>query len=163
MKKKLNLRDSESLGDVLCLRQQQCEQLHHQVELLSVILDEVYLEMDLPFTPEYRHDRIVRLIVSLLGSPQEDGWLQNWINQEMDNVLDRLQEDLPDLTREERLIFSYSAAGFSNNLSSRLAGLSSDNATSVLRTRLKKEIRRLRSENKEEYLSLLPTKSCRIG
>lgn len=163
MKKDLNKQNFSTHENVLYLRQQQRIELHHKLEALATVLTEAIFEEEMQFTEEYRRERMKKMIQSLLGSVEEDGWLQEWMNFKMDNILLRLQEEMKGLTAEEKLVYCYSAAGFSNKLSAVLAGLSSDNAASVIKTRLRQDINKLKSDNKEEYLSLLPRKSCRIG
>ena len=145
------------------LRCAQRRRLNEEMVNLSVFLARWFLAEELHYTDEYRRARCMETVRQILGGPEGPGLLQQRINEEMDGILDRLQADFPSLQPEEILVYSYSMAGFTNNLSARLAGLRRDNAVSVIRNRLRTRICRSGSPHMEEYLTLLPHKGCRFG
>ena len=144
-------------------RMEQRVLMHDELVCLALLLTELYWEQDMQYVPAVCDERRYRLIGQILGGPDNIGLLQNKFNLNTGGVLDRLQLDVPDLRQEERLIFSYSAAGFTNYLSGHLAGLSGEGAAGVLKSRLRSRIQTLRTPNKHEYLAFLPKRSCRIG
>ena len=137
--------------------------LQREMAGLAYFLTELYRIEDMQYMEKERDRKLDSLIQNLLGGPDGLGWLQAVQNKTMDGILDRLRGDMPDIRREELLIFSYSAAGFNNTLSCHLAGLSCENAVSTMRSRLRNRIILLKTPYKAEYLALLPEKGCRIG
>lgn len=142
--------------------QQRC-QLHDLLVGMAVILTEWFYEEDLQLKAEYREQRFREFIADMLGSREQWGALQYTLNHVTDGILDRLEHDFPRFSPEQVLIFSYSAVGFTNELSAKLAGLSCSNYVSVMKSRMRTAIQYSRSPYKEEYLVMLPEKSCRIG
>ena len=151
------------INPILRTRKLQRVALHREMAGLAYFITELYRIEDRQYKENERNRQLDKLIQNLLGGPDGLGWLQAVQNKTMDGILDRLREDMPDIRREELLIFSYSAAGFNNTLSYHLAGLSCENAVSTLRTRLRDRIILLKTPYKAEYLALLPEKGCRIG
>ena len=145
------------------LRRAQRRRMNEETVYLSIFLARWFLMEEMCYTDEYRRKKCMETLREMLGGPEGPGLLQQRINEVMDGILDRLQADFPDLHTVELLVFSYSMAGFTNNLSARLAGLRRDNAVSVIRNRLRSRIRRSGSPYMEEYLTLLPHKGCRFG
>ena len=81
----------------------------------------------------------------------------------MHGILSRLKQDFPTLHGKSILVFSYSAAGFTNQFSAKLAGLGGPEDASRIKTRLRERIGASDSPYKKEYLALLPRKGCRFG
>lgn len=157
---------NKQVGKYLSMNNLRCAQrrrLNEEMVNLSVFLARWFQAEELHYTDEYRRARCMETVRQILGGPDGPGLLQQRINEEMDGILDRLQADFPKLQTEELLVYSYSMAGFTNNLSARLAGLRRDNAVSVIRNRLRTRIRLSGSPYMEEYLTLLPNKGCRFG
>lgn len=147
------------------LRDRKLQQItmHREILNLSFFLSELILIEEMQYTETERKKKLNQLIQRTLGGPDGPGMLQQMQNAKMDRILDRLREDMPDIKREELLVFSYTIAGFNNTLSYHLAGLSCENAVSTMRTRLRSRIILLKTPYKAEYLALLPEKGCRIG
>ena len=145
------------------VRLKQRIRIHHELVTLAVFATEWLLTEELQFTDAYRQEKCLEKLRELLGGPDGPGMLQRKLNREMDDILERLQQDISDIRPVEQLLFSYSAAGFTNALSAHLAGLSSATAASVLKSRLRERILLSESACREEYLALLPKKGCRIG
>lgn len=112
----------------------------------------------------YLNQRWEREWRSQVGGPSFGyGALQKQMNATMDNILERLKADMPDISPDEFYAYSYFAAGFSTFLVAHLLGLKSAHDASAMKTRLKNELIILRSPYKHEYLELLPVQSCRFG
>ena len=118
---------------------------------------------DLHYIDSFRRKKCLEKLRELLGGPDKPGQLQEKMNREMDGVLDRLKADFPNLRYKDLLIFSHAAAGLTNDLSARLAGLSCGRSVSVIKSRLREQILDSDSPYAEEYLALLPPKGCRFG
>ena len=148
---------------LLRMRKLQRIRLHEELSALARLLGEWYWQNEemkeaLPYqNPEYRRQRMEREVSRILGNPEHGyGTLQQRLNQDMDNILERLQADLPHLSQQEIFAFSYFVAGFDNALVAHLSALPSATAASALKNKLKDEFLKLRSPNKFEYLELLP-------
>ena len=163
MKNRCNYTGAESVQPLLLLRESQKKMMQVEMSCMAQVIKELYYQDDLKMSDETRQRRMGELIHKLLGGPDGPGDLQKKMDRTMDGILQRLQEDFPQLGWQEILMFSYAAAGFSSELSYHLAGLSCSNAASVARSRLKRTIQYSHSPHKQEYLSLLPAKGCRIG
>ncbi len=149
--------------DLEFLRFTQKKKLVEETVGLAIFSAEWILAEDLNYTDEYRTQKCMKKLRELLGGPDGPGLLQKKMNEEMDGIMDRLQADFPKLKQEELLVFSHSVAGLTNDLSARLANLSCSIAVSVIRNRLRGQIRTSSSPNAAEYLALLPDKGCRFG
>ena len=99
----------------------------------------------------------------ILGGPTGPGLLQEKMEHHMHGILSRLKSDFPALSWKSIRVFSYSAAGFTNEFTAALLGLSSAAHASLLKTRLRERIEASDSPYKQEYLALLPRKGCRTG
>ena len=102
-------------------------------------------------------------LYKLLGGPTGPGLLQEKMEHHMHGILSRLRSDFPTLSWKSIRVFSYSAAGFTNEFTAKLLGLSSAAHASLLKTRLRERIEASDSPYKKEYLALLPRKGYRIG
>ena len=145
------------------LRFFQKKQINAELVCLAVFAAEWLFTEDLHYTDAYRKEKCMQKLREILGGPDGPGMLQEKMNEEMDGILDRLQTDYPDLKPESILVYSHTVAGLTNDLSARLAGLSSARAVSVIRNRLKERIHGSSSPYVSEYLALLPQKGCRFG
>lgn len=130
---------------------------------LAVFAARWFQTEDLRYTDTFRQQKCLDKLRELLGGPDGPGLLQDRMNREMDGILDRLMAEFPNLRWKDVLIFSHSAAGFTNDLSARLAGFGSPVSVSVVRSRLRERIGRSSSAHAQEYLALLPRKGCRFG
>lgn len=137
--------------------------MHHETVCLAVFACRWFQAEEMQYTDQYRQERCMDVLHQLLGGPVQSGWLQIKMNRQMNGIFERLCADMPLIRHEEILILSYSACGFTNEMSAHLAGLSSANCVSVIRCRLREKIQKLDSAYTEEYLSLLPRRTCRIG
>ena len=137
--------------------------MNRELVNLTIFAARWFLTEDLQYTDAFRRQKCLEKLRELLGGPEGPGLLQKRMNQEMDGILDRLKDEFPDLRWKELLIFSHSAAGFTNDLSARLAGLRSPVSVSVVRSRLRERIGISGSPNAQTYLALLPRKGCRFG
>ena len=145
------------------LRMQQRARVQEEMASLSIMLDEWFYQEDMQLTEQQRRLRSDRLLKRILGSAGADGLLQKRLNRQMEGILDRLREDLPDLKPVERLVLSLTGAGFSNYLICHLAGLSCENAAAVMKSRLRARFSTLNSPHRHEYLLLLSKSSCRFS
>lgn len=143
--------------------------MHRQLVCSSLLMTEWYWQEDMKMNPQfqepaYRQFRYQRLRNYLLGSPETGyGLLQQNMNSHMDGVLDRLHAHFPHWDIRHQLLFSYYSAGFTNYLVQHLLGLPTDNYASVVKSRMRDEIERLNRHDRDEYLILLPKRSCRFG
>lgn len=158
MKKTANQRLSQAQ-----IRFAQKKRMNQETVTLAIFAARWFEAEDLQYMDSFRRQKCLEKLRELLGGPEKPGLLQEKMNQVMDGVLDRLKADFPKLRHQELLIFTYAAAGLTNDLSARLAGLSSARAVSVLKCRLRERIRLSGSPYTEEYLVLLPLKGCRFG
>lgn len=160
--KEMKMGSARERASLLGLRHEQTVRLQEELVCLSEFLNEWYWQsLDMKDAqmyqdPAYREQRWERLQHILLGGPgYGDGLLQEKMNRVMNQILRRLSADIPTLSEREYFAFTYFAAGFSNRLVTHLAGLSSTNATAVLKCRMKDEFIKLSSPYKFEYLELL--------
>ena len=112
--------------------------MHHELVNLAVFARQWMEAEEMHFTETYRRERC-------------------------HGILSRLKSDFPALSWSSILVFSYSAAGFTNEFTAALLGLSSAAHASLLKTRLRERIEASDSPYKQEYLALLPRKACRTG
>ena len=145
------------------LRFCQKKRMNQEIVTLAVFAARWLQTEDLHYIDSFRRQKCLDKLRELLGGPNHPGLLQKKMNREMDGVLDRLKADFPSLRHLEQLIFSHAAAGLTNDLSARLAGLSCARAVSVMKSRLRERILLSDSPYAEEYLALLPPKGCRFG
>lgn len=157
------------LERVLLLRETQRVQMHHQLVNSALYLTEWYWQDDMRFSSQYQDRdyqllRYRRIRNQLLGSTETGfGLLQQNMNLQMDGIFDRMHLHFPHWDMNKQLLFSYYSAGFTNFLVQHLLDLSTANAASVLKCRMLDEIDRLNRDERDEYLALLPRRSCRIG
>jgi len=138
--------------------------LYAKFRYLGAYLAEQYFQKNLHhLSPEMLEERNRRITELILGGPDGFGILQYVLDAETNGLLSALSEDFPYLKKKVLLIFSYSAAGFSNELSAHLTGLSGQNAVAVIKCRLRDVIQTHASPRREAYLAMLPKKGCRIG
>lgn len=137
--------------------------LHHELAALAVFAYEWMLAEEMNYTDAYRRERCMETLYKLLGGPKGPGLLQEKMEREMHGILSRLKQDFPTLHGKSILVFSYSAAGFTNQFSAKLAGLGGPEDASRIKTRLRERIEASDSPYKKEYLALLPRKGYRIG
>lgn len=98
------------------------------------------------------------ILVELLGNADIAGMLQKDLDQKMNGVFTRLKADFPYFSTREQLVFCYTTVGFPNWLIWKLAGLSSENAVCIMKTRMRQEINSHYSPWRDEYLFLLSYK-----
>ena len=140
------------------------KKLNERMLLLSLYLNEKIQQEDYGYTPEHRKERTRKFMAELFGSPEQGyGFLQQELNAETCGILERLSQDLPNLTIVEQLVFSYSAFGLSNRVVSIILDIPNEKYVSTLRSRLRKRIERLESIYRQEYLEFMPRNSCRFG
>lgn len=137
--------------------------MHHELVSLAVFATQWLEAEQLHFSDDYRRKRCMEVLQKILGGPKAPGMLQEKMEREMHGILSRLHEDFPTLSRKSILIFSYSAAGFTNQFIALMAGLGGPEDASRIKTRLRKRIEASDSPYKKEYLTLLPRKACRMG
>ena len=137
--------------------------MHHELVNLAVFAHEWILAEEMHFTDAYRRERCMGTLYRILGGPTGPGLLQEKMDREMHGILSRLKSDFPALSWKSIRVFSYSAAGFTNEFTAALLGLSSAAHASLLKTRLRERIEASDSPYKKEYLALLPRKACRTG
>lgn len=133
--------------------------LHQKTAYLSLFLTELVEHA----APVLEDRRVKAFLRELLGGP--DGWgiHQRDFNAQSGGVLSRLKRDLPELSDKQLLLFSYTAAGFNNKLMCALLELSGEGSVSVMHSRLRARILKLDSPFRDEYLTYIPRKTCRIG
>jgi len=144
-------------------RKLQSVYMHHELVCLAVFATQWIAAENLHFSDKYRRERCMEILQRILGSEKAPGLLQERMEREMHGILTRLHEDFPTLSRKSILVFSYSAAGFTNQFTALMAGLGGPEDASRIKTRLRKRIEASDSPYKQEYLALLPRKACRIG
>lgn len=137
--------------------------LHHELVSLAVFATRWLETEELHYTDVHRRKRCLEVLHKLLGSNKGPGLLQEKMDREMHGILSRLKQDFPTLRWKSILVFSYSAAGFTNLFSAKLAGLGGPEDVSRIKTRLRERIGASESPYKKEYLALLPRKGCRTG
>ena len=137
--------------------------MHHELVSLAIFAYQWMEAEEMHYTDDYRRKRCMATLQELLGSRKAPGLLQEKMEREMHGILSRLHHDFPTLSPKSILIFSYSAAGFTNALAARLAGLGGPEDASRIKTRLRARIEASNSPYKKEYLALLPRKACRTG
>ena len=137
--------------------------MHHELVCLALFASQWMDAEEMHYTDAYRRKRCMGLLHQLLGSVKAPGLLQEKMNREMHGILNRLHQEFPTLSKKSILVFSYSAAGFTNDFTAKLAGLGGPEDASRIKTRLRARIEASDSPNKKEYLALLPRKGCRIG
>lgn len=137
--------------------------MHHELVCLALFASQWMEAEEMHYTDAYRRKRCMEELEHLLGSRKKPGLLQEKMEREMNGILSRLHSDFPTLSRKSILVFSYSAAGFTNAFTAQLLGLRCPADASRLKTRLRERIEASDSPYKIEYLALLPRKGCRIG
>ena len=100
-------------------------------------------------------------LVDQLGSAGRWGQLQRDQEKHCRKLLSRLKADFPRFGKERILVFSHAVAGIPDNLTMRLAGLSSENAVRVMRAHIKDDILGHDSPWREEYLAMLSKEGLR--
>lgn len=120
------------------------------------------------FNQRYRSEeelgmKIMEILAKYFGNREQDGQLQNDLNEAHQNILRQLQQDFPHFDRAEILVFSYYAVGLPVSLICVLAGLSCKAAVSITKTQMKNQILTRASARREEYLRLLTEREKRDG
>ena len=98
---------------------------------------------------------IKQLTVQYFGSLEEDGLLQEDMNQYYNGILEDLKRDYPRFTRRRILVFSYTAARLPMRLICQLADISSEGSVSTMRWKMKAAIACHACPRKAQYLELL--------
>ena len=106
---------------------------------------------------EERLDRTVRDLLGETGvAPEDAAALVSFLNENLDGVADRLQQDVPALGEADILLFCYEVVGYDASLISRLMGMKSKNTVYSRKKRLRDRIRKLPPAKAVRYLELLP-------
>lgn len=106
---------------------------------------------------EERLDRTVRNLLGETGvAPEDAAALVSFLNENLDGVADRLQQDIPALGEADILLFCYEVVGYDASLISRLMGMKSKNTVYSRKKRLRDRIRKLPPAKAVRYLELLP-------
>ena len=137
--------------------------MHHELVNLAVFAHEWILAEEMHFTDAYRRERCMEALYRILGGPTGPGLLQEKMDREMHGILSRLKSDFPALSWKSIRVFSYSAAGFTNEFTAALLGLSSAAHASLLKPRPRAPIAASAPPCKQEYRALPPRKACRTG
>lgn len=137
--------------------------MHHELVTLAVFANQWMEAEEMHYTDTYRRKRCMETLHKFLGSKEGPGLLQEKMEHHMHGILSRLRQDFPTLSTQSILVFSYSAAGFTNDFIARLLNLRCPADASRLKTRLRDRIQESDSPYKKEYLALLPRKGCRVG
>lgn len=137
--------------------------MHHELVTLAVFANQWMEAEEMHYTDAYRRERCMEVLQKFLGSKAGPGLLQEKMEHHMHGILSRLREDFPTISWKSILVFSYSAAGFTNDFIARLLNLRCPADASRLKTRLRDRIQESDSPYKKEYLALLPRKGCRVG
>lgn len=150
-------------ASLLKLRNKQRVLIREEIFLLSCFMEEWYWqnhamkENEQYKDPEFLLKRWTKIRHQILGGPgYGHGYLQELINERMDNLLVRLKNDIPYIPEKEYYAYTYFIAGFDNRMVAYLLGLPSDKMASSVKSRLKDEFLRLNSPFKFEYLEILP-------
>jgi len=137
--------------------------MHHELVTLAVFANQWMEAEEMHYTDAYRRKRCMETLHKFLGCKEGPGLLQEKMERHMHGILSRLRQDFPALSWKSILVFSYSAAGFTNDFIARVLDLRRPAEASLIKTRLRNRIEASDSPYKKEYLALLPRKGCRVG
>lgn len=101
------------------------------------------------------YDRLLTIIKDIEGDTDGQRYLDALIDEQFDDVMHRLSTECPDLSKQDYLLFSYTAAGFDRSTIGMLFGNLSADALHTRRSRLRKALKSINPPSLQDFLGLL--------
>ena len=101
------------------------------------------------------YDSLLAIIRDIEGDTNGQRYLDTLIDEQYEGIMRRLYSECPNLTKQDYLLFSYSAAGFERATIGMLLGNLSADAIHMRRSRLRKSIRAINPPSIQDFLNLI--------
>ena len=101
------------------------------------------------------YGKLLAIIKDIEGDADGQRYLDTLIDEQYEGIMRRLYSECPNLTKQDYLLFSYSAAGFERATIGMLLGNLSADAIHMRRSRLRKAIRAINPPSIQDFLNLI--------
>lgn len=105
------------------------------------------------------YDKLLAVIHDIEGDATGQRYLDSIIDQRYHGVMKRLLEECPTLSRQDYLLFSYTAAEFDLSTIGMLLGNISSDAIHMRRSRLRKHLKNINPPSLTDFLAILDLRS----
>ena len=105
------------------------------------------------------YNKLLAIIHDIEGDTEGQRYLDTLIDQKYNGIMKRLQKELPTLSKQDYLLFSYTAAGFDNSTIGMLLGNISTDAIHMRRSRLRKVFRTQQLPSSDDFIKVLVKRS----
>lgn len=101
------------------------------------------------------YEKLLKIIKDIEGDTQGQRFLDSLIDQKHKGIMHRLHDECPLLSKQDYLLFSYTAAGFDSSTIGMLFGNLSADALHMRRSRLRRAIKENNPPSLSDFLSIL--------
>lgn len=101
------------------------------------------------------YEKLLATIHDIEGDTEGQRYFDRLIDQKYDGIMRRLHEECPGLSKQDYLLFSYSAAGFDISTIGMLLGNISADAIHMRRSRLRRVIRSRQMPSNDDFMKVL--------
>lgn len=102
------------------------------------------------------YNRVLNEIQSIRNNSEVIATIERNINENMDNIVDNIQKDIPTLSSDDKMLFMYICIGLSSRSISTIFDIKIE-AVYNRKARLKKKIETLNKDSKYSYLKIIQT------
>ncbi|MBO4341196.1 MAG: hypothetical protein J5835_07200 [Bacteroidales bacterium] len=131
--------------------------------LLLEITETALWRLDAGISKEDLVNLILGPVRDIIGTKTKTGDLPVRINLAFHGIIDRLEKDLPDCGPYDINLFCACVIDINNLMIAEVFGLDSKEKAAKEKYRLLSRIRKIGSEDKNEYMELLEKKNCSYG
>lgn len=101
------------------------------------------------------YNRLLAIVKDIEGDTDGQRYLDALIDEQYDGVMKKLSSECPNLSKQDYLLFSYTAAGFDSSTIGMLFGNLSADALHTRRSRLRKALKSINPMSLQDFLGLL--------
>lgn len=162
--KKLEMeRLSESLSQIINEKEHSYKNLHTQFCHIHKeqfkLLEKYYKDFEMARRSgageKELYHRLLAIVKDIEGDTDGQRYLDALIDEQYDGVMKKLSSECPNLSKQDYLLFSYTAAGFDSSTIGMLFGNLSADALHTRRSRLRKALKSINPMSLQDFLGLL--------
>lgn len=146
-------------ADYPALKKKYLELYHSKFETIGYLYEQYVLSTGKKNSDKILSDKIKSIISDFKDSFDETKTFENLINTDMDNIVQKLRDEVTDLKEIDYKIFSFTLVGFDVTTISHLLDMSI-NAVHIRRTRIRKHIEEKKPVHMTEFMEIMSSKGC---
>ena len=154
---------SEELEKIICEKERSYSDLLNQFRHIHQeqfkLLEQYYKDYEVARRSgageKELYERLLAIINDIEGDTDGQRYLDSLIDEQYEGIMQRLYSECPNLTKQDYLLFSYSAAGFKRSTIGMLLGNLSSDAIHTRRSRLRKAIKTINPPSLQDFLTLI--------